>query len=118
MINIKRVYDPLSPTDGPRYLVDRMWPRGFRRESLAMVDWLRPVGPSNDLCRWFDHDPVRWDDFCTRYFAELEANPAVWQPLLEAARQDDITLLFAARDREHNNAIALKHFLDLKLKGA
>ncbi len=115
MIKIKRVYDPPSPDDNLRFLVDRMWPRGRKREDLGITDWLRQAAPSGALCKWFGHDPARWEDFRQRYTAELEAQPETWQPLLETARQGDVTLLFAARDRDHNNAAALRNFLEEKL---
>lgn len=115
MIKIKRVYDPPLPEDNPRFLVDRMWPRGRKREDLKMAGWLRQAAPSDALRNWFGHDPARWEDFCRRYAAELNAQPESWQPLLEIARQGDVTLLFAARDRDHNNAAALRNFLEEKL---
>ncbi len=116
MVSIKRVYEPALPSDGERYLVARLWPRRLRREDLQLSGWLRQAGPSDALRGWFGHDPARWEAFCQRYFAELEANPAAWQPLLEAARRGPVTLLFAARDAEHNNAAALKQFLEGKLR--
>lgn len=114
-IAVKRVYDPPSPLDGKRVLVDRLWPRGLSREAGLLFEWMRNVAPSDDLRRWFRHDPRRWEEFCRRYEAELEARPEVWQPLLEAAKRRPVTLLFAARDREHNNAVALKAFLEGRL---
>lgn len=115
MIQIKRAYDPAGPDDGVRYLVDRLWPRGITKEALRADDWFKEVAPSNDLRHWFGHDPAKWEEFQTRYFAELEAHPAVWQPLVDAARQSKITLLYGAHDSEHNNAQALKQFLEKQL---
>lgn len=114
-IRLQRVYDEQETTTGPRFLVERLWPRGVRKEDLQLNGWLKEVGPSNELRVWFGHDPARWEGFRERYFAELDAKPDVWQPLLEAARQGDITLLYSTRDREHNNAVALRDYLLSKL---
>jgi len=116
MIKVKRVYDPVEPDDGRRFLVDRLWPRGMRKEALRMEGWLRDVAPSDRLRRWFGHDPKKWEEFRRRYFAELEAHPEAWQPLREAARAGNVTLLFSARDTSYNNAVALREFLEGKLK--
>lgn len=115
MIRLQRVYDELEP-DGPRFLVQRLWPRGIKKESLKLDRWVKEVAPSDALRRWFSHDPDRWQEFRRRYFEELDDNPDVWEPLLEAAAQGNITLLFSARDTEHNNAVALKEFLEARLK--
>lgn len=112
MIYIKRAYEPAQPEDGKRYLVDRLWPRGLKREALRLDGWLPETAPSDALRRWFAHDPARWDEFQTRYFAELDAKPQAWQPLMEAAQQGDVTLVYAARDSLHNNAVALKRYLE------
>lgn len=112
MIQIKRVYDPAGSHDGRRFLVERLWPRGMKKESLAMEGWLKDVAPSNALRQWFGHDPAKWKEFQQRYSAELEKNPAAWEPLLDAARQGTVTLLYSAHDQEHNNALVLKSFLD------
>jgi uncharacterized protein YeaO (DUF488 family) len=116
MIKVKRVYDPVEPDDGRRFLVERLWPRGIKKEALRMDGWLREVAPSDRLRRWFGHDPRKWEEFRRRYFAELEAHPEAWRPLLKAARVGNITLLFSARDTSHNNAMALREFLEEKLK--
>jgi uncharacterized protein YeaO (DUF488 family) len=115
VIRVKRVYEPPSAEDGRRYLVERLWPRGLRKDALPLDGWLREVAPSDALRRWFGHDPARWEEFRRRYAAELDARPDTWRPLLEAARQGPVTLLFSARDTEHNNAVALKAYLDTKL---
>ncbi len=115
MIQTKRAYDPPSPDDGTRFLVDRLWPRGVKKEALKMEGWLKEVAPSEDLRRWFGHDPARWEEFCRLYFAELDGKPAVWQLVVEAARLGNVTLLYAAQDREHNNAQALKMYLEARL---
>ncbi len=117
VIKVKRVYDPVEPDDGKRFLVERLWPRGIKKEALAMDGWLKEVAPSDRLRRWFGHDPKKWEEFRQRYFAELEAHPEAWRPLLDAARAGNVTLLFSARDLIHNNAVALQAFLEEKLKG-
>jgi len=115
MIRVKRAYDPPAPEDGKRFLVDRLWPRGVKKEALKLDGWLKDVAPSDALRRWFGHDPAKWEEFQRRYFAELEAKPESWRPLLEAARAGNVTLLFSARDEAHNNAVALKAFLEVRL---
>jgi uncharacterized protein YeaO (DUF488 family) len=117
MIRIKRAYDPPANEDGARFLVDRLWPRGIKKEALNMAAWYKEVAPSNELRHWFSHDPGKWKEFQRRYRAELTANRSGWQPLLNAAEQSDITLLYSAHDTEHNNAVALKAYLEKKLVG-
>ena len=113
-IQTKRVYEPPTPEDGARLLVDRLWPRGMKKEKLQLAGWLKEVAPGAPLCQWFYHDPARWKEFQRQYSAELKANPKAWQPILQAARDGKVTLLFAAKDTEHNNAVALKAFLERK----
>ncbi len=115
-IRLKRVYDPPDPGDGRRFLVERLWPRGMKKAALPMDGWLKEVAPSEALRRWFAHDPKKWEEFQRRYFAELDRKPEAWKPLLEAARQGTITLLFSARDLEHNSAVALRVYLEAKLR--
>ena len=112
MLKIKRVYEGHDPDDGARYLVERLWPRGIKKENLSMEAWLKDVAPSADLRRWFGHDPAKWDEFQRRYRAELDENQKAWEPLLEAVKRGDVTLLYSARDTEHNNAIVLKDYLE------
>jgi uncharacterized protein YeaO (DUF488 family) len=116
MIQLKRVYDPADAHDGRRFLVDRMWPRGIKKESIRLDGWLKDVAPSDALRRWFGHDPARWEEFIRRYGAELEGIPEIWEPLLIEARHGTVTLVYSARDRERNNALALKLFLEERLK--
>jgi uncharacterized protein YeaO (DUF488 family) len=116
MILIKKVRDQPSRQDGARFLVDRLWPRGIKKEALPMEAWCKEVAPSNELRRWFSHDPAKWKEFQKRYRTELSTNRAVCQPLLDAAKQGDVTLLYSAHDTEHNNAIVLKSFLEEALK--
>jgi uncharacterized protein YeaO (DUF488 family) len=116
VIQIRRVYADPAPREGQLFLVDRLWPRGIKKEALALDGWLKEAAPSAELRRWFAHQPGRWAEFQKRYRAELDANPPAWQPLLQAARRRRVTLLYAARDSEHNNALALKAYLDEKLR--
>lgn len=111
-IQTKRAYDPPAPADGVRYLVDRVWPRGVKREALELAGWQKEAAPSDALRKWFGHDPARWEAFKQRYEAELDASPEAWQPLLEAARRGPVTLVYGARDTEHNQAVALKAYLE------
>lgn len=115
MIRVKRVYDSPEAGDGTRFLVERLWPRGMKKESLRMDAWLKEVAPSDALRRWFGHDPAKWEEFQRRYRAELDAKPQAWRPILEAARLGAVTLLFSARDVEHNNAVTLKAYLEKRL---
>jgi len=108
-IRTKRVYDPPTPDDGRRVLVDRLWPRGLKKEHAAIDLWLREAAPTAGLRRWFGHDPARWDEFRRRYADELERNRTALEPLIAA--RDTVTLLFAARDPGHNNAVALAAWL-------
>jgi uncharacterized protein YeaO (DUF488 family) len=116
MIYLKRVYDRPELADGACFLVERLWPRGMKKATLHMALWLKEVAPSDALRRWFGHDPAKWEDFQRRYFAELDSKPEAWRLILEAARRGHITLLYSARDLEHNNAVALKRYLEQHLK--
>ena len=115
MIQLKRAYEPASKTDSTRYLVERLWPRGVKKELLQVEGWLKDVAPSTELRKWFSHDPAKWPEFRRRYFAELKANPHAWEPLLAAARHGRVTLVYSSHDSEHNNAVALKEFLQQRL---
>ena len=114
MIQLKRVYDKKSTDDGTRFLVERLWPRGVRKADVHMDAWLKEVAPSDQLRKWFSHDPEKWTEFQRRYFSELDAHQDAWQPILEAAAHGTVTLLYSSHDREHNNAVALKAFLEGK----
>ncbi len=117
MIKVKRVYELEGTSEGRRFLVERLWPRGIKKEKLHMDAWLKDVAPSQALRQWFGHDPAKWEEFQRRYRAELESHPEAWRPILDAARQGEVTLLYSARDTEHNNAIVLKEFLQKQLPG-
>ena len=110
-INLSRVYDHEPRGDGRAFLVERLWPRGVRKEAIELDGWLRDVAPSHELRKWFSHDPALWEEFRRRYFAELDAHPQSWQPLVQAAAAGTVTLLYSSHDQEHNNAVALRDYL-------
>ncbi len=111
MIRTKRAYEAPARTDGRRILVERLWPRGMKKEALA-AEWLKDVAPSTELRKWYAHDVERWPEFQRRYREELEANPEAWKALVEASERGTVTLLYSAHDEEHNSAIVLKAFLE------
>jgi uncharacterized protein YeaO (DUF488 family) len=111
-IRTKRIYDPPAPEDGVRILIDRVWPRGMRKADAHIDLWLRSIAPSSDLRKWFNHDPAKWDDFKQRYFAELQERHADLATIRQHADAGTVTLLYGARDTEHNNAMALKEYLE------
>jgi uncharacterized protein YeaO (DUF488 family) len=115
-VTLKRVYESAQSGDGTRFLVDRLWPRGIKKEKLKVKAWLKDAAPSPDLRKWFAHDPAKWQEFQQRYRAELESNPDAWKPILEAASQGNVTLLYSARDTEHNSALLLKEFLEDQMR--
>ncbi|HSE27112.1 MAG TPA: DUF488 family protein [Gemmatimonadales bacterium] len=110
-IRLKRAYEPAEPGDGRRFLVERLWPRGIRKSDLPLEAWLKDVAPSPALRTWFAHDPAKWGAFKQRYAAELRANEAALAPLRAAARRGTVTLVYAARDPEHNSALLLREHL-------
>lgn len=116
-IRTRRAYEPPGRGDGARILVDRVWPRGVKKEALALDAWLKEVAPSTSLRRWFGHDPERWDEFQERYFTELDAKPDALRDLLDRARRGRVTLVFGARDPDHNNAVALRKYLKARAAG-
>jgi uncharacterized protein YeaO (DUF488 family) len=109
---LKRVYDEATEEDGARFLVERLWPRGIRKTGLRLDAWLKDVAPSTALRRWFSHDPNKWPEFQQRYFAELDSHPEACGPIRSAARHGRVTLLYSSHDTEHNNAVALKKYLN------
>ncbi len=111
-IRLKRAYEPADETDGRRILVDRLWPRGLTKEKAKIDLWLKEIAPSTQLRKWFGHDPARWEQFRSRYKAELTQNHAVLAKLKDAARRGNVTLIYSARDEEHNQAVVLKQFLE------
>jgi uncharacterized protein YeaO (DUF488 family) len=115
-IAVERVYDMTEPPAGAAFLVDRIWPRGVTKERLAAAEWLRDVAPSPELRTWFGHDPARWPEFRRRYRAELDQKGDALKPIIDAAREGPVTLLYGARDTEHNNAIVLRDYVDERLR--
>lgn len=112
MIKVKRAYDPVSSDDGYRVLVGRLWPRGVSKERAALDLWLKDIAPSTELRKWFEHDPAKWDEFQRRYWKELDEKPDVVETLRQRIREGPVTLIYSARDREHNAAVALKEYLE------
>jgi uncharacterized protein YeaO (DUF488 family) len=111
MIRIKRTYEPRARTDGTRILVERLWPRGMKKEALHAHAWLKTVAPSTQLRKWFGHRPERWPEFRRRYRNELRANADAWSPILEASKSGTVTLLYSAHDVERNGAVVLREYL-------
>lgn len=112
MIRVKRVYEKPSAQDGLRVLVDRLWPRGLKKESARLDRWTKELAPSAELRKWFAHDPDRWEEFQRRYARELDRREEAARALLEWGKGKTLTLLFAAKDGVHNNAVALKAYLE------
>jgi uncharacterized protein YeaO (DUF488 family) len=117
-IKVKRVYETPVPSDHACFLVDRLWPRGLRKEALQGALWVKEVAPSDALRRWYGHDPRKWKEFRRRYCAELDGKQEAWEPILKAARRGGVVLLYSARDAKHNNAVALREYLAAKLREA
>ena len=115
MIRIKRTYEPPARADGRRILVERLWPRGLKKEALDADQWIKEVAPSTELRKWFDHRVERWDEFRRRYRDELNANPGGWKPILDASSRGTVTLLYSAHDTEHNGAVVLGEYLSKRL---
>jgi len=116
-IRTKRIYDAVDSADGTRILVDRVWPRGIRKPDARIDRWCRGVAPSPELRKWFGHDPARFDAFARAYREELAEREEALEELLRAARDGEVTLVFAARDREHNHAEVLAAYLRERLQG-
>jgi uncharacterized protein YeaO (DUF488 family) len=114
-VRIKRVYDAPASDDGARVLVDRVWPRGIRKDDAALTLWLKDVAPTTELRKWFGHDPTRWAEFSGRYRAELKGNDAAVEHLEELARAGRLTLLYGSHDTQHNQAVVLAEYLRERL---
>lgn len=114
-IALKRAYDPPARADGTRFLVERLWPRALSKEALTIDAWVKEAGPSTELRKWFAHDPAKWASFRAKYFRELDSRPEAWQPILDAARRGNVTLVYSSRDTLHNNAVALRQYLAPKV---
>ncbi|MEB3046117.1 DUF488 domain-containing protein [Rhizobium mulingense] len=110
-LHIKRIYQPKDDKDGTRILVDRLWPRGLNKRDAAVDIWLKDIAPSPALRRWFGHDPAKWTEFQRRYRDELEKNSSAVEDLKRHIGKSTATLLYAAKDTEHNHAIVLQHFI-------
>ena len=115
-IDLKRAYDAPARSDGRRILVDRVWPRGIAKDDLQIDAWLKDLAPSTGLRKWFGHDPAKWAEFKKRYARELEQRSEALEELVEKARAGHVTLVFGAKDTEHNNAVALREILERRLK--
>ena len=115
-IKVKRAYEPVAAGDGSRILVDRLWPRGITKVKLEIVYWAKSVSPSNELRKWYGHDPEKWDEFRKRYFRELDANAEGVQELMEHLKPGAVTLLYSSKEHEINNAVALRDYLQPLLK--
>lgn len=112
MIKIKRIYDAVSQDDGKRILIDRLWPRGVKKEKAEIDEWMKDIAPSNELRKWFSHDPSKWQEFRSRYRKEIKNKSELIEKLKEEAKEGKVTLLFSAKDGAHNNAIVLKEVID------
>jgi uncharacterized protein YeaO (DUF488 family) len=108
MVKIKRIYDPVSPDDGRRIYIDRLWPRGLKKSEALFDEWLKEISPSNELRKWFGHDLAKWTEFKERYRKELEEKKELLEKLRHEARKGTITLLYSAKDTERNNAVTMK----------
>lgn len=112
MIHLKRAYEPPSPEDGLRILVERLWPRGLTKEKAAVDLWKKDIAPSQALRKWYSHDPARWREFQQRYRAELKGNAEAVAKLKSYLQKGTVTFIYAARDQERNSAVLLKKFIE------
>ena len=112
MLKVKRVYDPISADDGKRILVDRLWPRGIKKEKAHIDEWLREISPSNELRKWYSHDPAKWAEFKKRYKQEIAGQEKLLKKIRAEAREQTVTLLFSSKESERNNAHALKEMIE------
>lgn len=110
-VRLQRAYVPPQPEDGSRVLIDRLWPRGVKKEALALSDWCKDLAPSTELRKWFNHDPAKWEEFRQRYRAELAAQGPALDALRAQAQQGVLTLVYAAHDEAHNNAVVVRELL-------
>jgi len=115
MLKIKRVYDEPSKADGRRILVDRLWPRGLKKEDAHIDEWFKELSPSNELRKWFNHDPKKWGEFRKRFFSELREHEELMDSVISAARKGSVTLLFGSKEERFNNAVALKEYIESRM---
>jgi uncharacterized protein YeaO (DUF488 family) len=111
-LRVKRAYRAARRSDGQRVLVDRIWPRGVAKDRLRVDAWAKELAPSTKLRAWFGHDPAKWEEFCSRYARELDGKPEEMKALLERLRNGPVTLVYGAKDEDHNNAVALKRYVE------
>lgn len=112
MIKVKRIYDPPSPDDGKRILIDRLWPRGMKKEKAHIDEWLKEISPSNELRKWYSHDPAKWTEFKKRYRAEISKQTELLKKIKNEGKKGTVTLLFSTKELELNNAVALKEIIE------
>ena len=118
MLKIKRVYEAPSRDDGKRILIDRLWPRGLRKEDAHIDEWIKEIAPSTNLRKWFNHDPGKWGEFKKKFFTELLGKQEAVEEILRTARKGTVTLLFGSKEERYNNAAALKEYLDSRMRAA
>ncbi|HUI66916.1 MAG TPA: DUF488 domain-containing protein [Nitrospirota bacterium] len=118
MIKIKRVYDRSSQDDGKRILIDRLWPRGLKKEDAQIDEWLKEIAPSNELRKWFNHDPNKWSEFKKKFFTELLGKRDMVEGIINTARKGTVTLLFGSKEERFNNAVALKEYIDSRMNAS
>jgi len=117
MINIKRIYDAPVPDDGIRILVDRLWPRGLTKEKANVDLWLKEIAPSNELRKWYGHDPRKWVEFKKKYFKYLDTKRELVSQIIQKTKERDVTLLYSSKEEKVNNAVALKEYVEKKKQG-
>jgi uncharacterized protein YeaO (DUF488 family) len=118
MVKIKRVYDPPVPDDGKRILIDRLWPRGLKKEGARIDKWIKELAPSTELRKWFNHEPEKWGEFRKRFFSELRGKRDAVDVIVNAARKGPVTLLFGSKEKRFNNAVALKEYIEAKMNAS
>ncbi len=118
MLKVKRIYDPPSQDDGKRILIDRLWPRGLRKEDAHIDEWVKGIAPSDGLRKWFNNDPEKWSEFKKRFFSELKGRPDLVDGIVNAARKGTVTLLFGSKEERYNNAMALKEYIEARMRAS
>jgi uncharacterized protein YeaO (DUF488 family) len=117
MIKIKRIYDAPSDDDGSRILVDRLWPRGLSKEKARVDLWLKEIAPSNELRKWYAHDPKKWAEFRKKYFNDLDTKRELVNQIVQKMKEGDVSLLYSSKEEKINNAVALKEYIEKRKKG-